>query len=84
VPNWAVANYADQIKADALDPASHKADVPAGQIKEIVRKDQSGRERHEFFSSDGKTTFIHEIVAMTTPRRITRKMFGVDQVGGPV
>ncbi|HEY2530328.1 MAG TPA: hypothetical protein VGJ20_20720 [Xanthobacteraceae bacterium] len=51
VPDWAVAKYADQIKSDALDPASHKADVPAGEIKEIVKRDQSGRERHELVST---------------------------------
>lgn len=81
VPDWAVKNYAGQIKADALDPASHRADVPAGQIKEIVRKDPCGRERHEFVSSDGLTTFIHEIAAATSPRRIVRRMFGVDRIG---
>jgi hypothetical protein len=37
VPDWAVKNYADQIKADALDPASHRADVPAGQINRPQR-----------------------------------------------
>jgi len=61
IPNWAVAKYADQIKADALDPASYKADTPAGTIKEIVKKDLSGRNRHEFISSDQKTTFISEM-----------------------
>jgi hypothetical protein len=81
VPDWAVARYADSIKADALDPESHKADVPPGTIKEIVKRDQSGRERHEFVSSDGKTTFITEIMAATSPRRIVRKMFGVDRIG---
>jgi hypothetical protein len=81
VPDWAVKNYADQIKADALDSASHRADVPAGQIKEIVKKDMSGRTTHEFVSSDGLTTFIHEIAAATSPRRIVRRMFGVDRIG---
>ena len=83
VPSWAVAKYADQIKADALDPASHRADVPAGAIKEIVQKDSSGRERHEFVNGDGRTTFIHEIMAATSPRRIVAKMLGVDKIGGP-
>jgi len=81
VPDWAVKNYADQIKADALDPASHKADVPAGQIKEIIQRDSSGRARHEFVNGDGRTTFIHEIMAATSPRRIVRRMFGVDRIG---
>ena len=78
VPNWAVARYADQIKADALDPASHRADVPAGTIKEIVKRDESGRERREFISSDGRTTFIQ---MMARPRQIVRRMFGVDRIG---
>jgi hypothetical protein len=78
VPDFALPRYADQIKADALDPESHKADVPAGTIKQITHKDQSGRERHEFVSSDGKTTFIQ---GMARPRQIVRRMFGVDRVG---
>ena len=78
VPNWAVAKYADQIKADALSPESHRADVPPGEIKEIVKRDESGRERREFISSDGRTTFIQ---MMARPRQIVRRMFGVDRIG---
>jgi hypothetical protein len=78
VPDWAVAKYADQIKADALSPDSYRADVPPGEIKEIVKKDMSGRETREFVSSDGKTTFIQ---MMARPRQIVRRMFGVDKVG---
>jgi hypothetical protein len=81
VPNWAVVKYADQIKADALDPASHRADVPDGQIKQITRRDQSGRETHEFVSGDGRTTFIHQIMAQTSPRRVVSRFFGRDRVG---
>jgi hypothetical protein len=80
VPAWAVSRYADSIKADALDPASHRADVPAGTIKEIIKRDQSGRRTHEFVSSDG-TTFIHQIMAQTSPRRIVSRFFGRDRVG---
>jgi hypothetical protein len=78
VPDFALPRYADSIKADALSPESHKADVPPGEIKEIVKKDVSGRERHEFVSSDGKTTFIQ---SMARPRQIVRRMFGVDRIG---
>ena len=78
VPNWAVAKYADQIKADALSPKSYRADVPPGEIKEIVKRDESGRERREFISSDGRTTFIQ---MMARPRQIVRRMFGVDRIG---
>jgi hypothetical protein len=81
VPDFALPRYADSIKADALDPASHRADVPPGQIKEIVRRDMSGRETHEFVNGDGRTTFIHEIAAQTSPRRIVRRMYGVDVIG---
>jgi hypothetical protein len=78
VPNWAVAKYADSIKADALSPESYRADVPAGEIKEIVKRDESGRERHEFVSSDGKTTFIQ---MMARPRQIVSRFFGRDRIG---
>jgi hypothetical protein len=78
VPDFALPRYADQIKADALSPESHKADVPEGEIKQITHRDPSGRERHEFVSSDGKTTFIQ---SMARPRQIVRRMFGVDRVG---
>jgi hypothetical protein len=60
VPDFALPGYADQIKADALDPASHRADVPGGEIKEIIKRDESGRKRLEFVSSDDRTTFINE------------------------
>jgi hypothetical protein len=88
IPNWAVAKYADQIKADALDPASHKADVPAGQIKEIIKRDEGGRKVHEFVSSDHHTTFINDtgpnsLVAQGVigARRVVSRFFGRDRVG---
>jgi hypothetical protein len=80
VADFALPGYADQIKADALSPESHKADVPAGEIKEIVKRDEGGRKVHEFVSSDGKTTFIPQ---MMRPRLIISKMLGVDRIGGP-
>lgn len=66
---------ASRIVADALSPVSHSFDVPAGAIKEIVKKDQSGRERHEFISSDQKTTFISEMNNIL-PRRVTASVGG--------
>jgi hypothetical protein len=58
-----------------------------GEIREFKRRDESGREVTEFASRNGYT-FIHEIAAQTSPRRIVRRMFGVDRIGnnstGPV
>jgi hypothetical protein len=78
VPPNMLENVATKIVADALSPVSHSFDVPAGQIKEIVRKDESGRERHEFVSSDGRTTFIQ---MMARPRQIVTRFFGRDRIG---
>jgi hypothetical protein len=74
VPDFALPGYADQIKADALSPASHKVDVPPGEIKEIVKRDEGGRKVHEFVSGDGRTTFIHQIVAARSPRQILTRL----------
>jgi hypothetical protein len=81
VPDWAVKNFADSIKSDALSPESHKADVPPGEIKEIVKRDDGGRKVHEFVSGDGRTTFIHQMMAQTSPRRVVSRFFGRDRVG---
>ena len=78
VPDFALRRIADSIKADALSPESHRADVPPGEIKEIVKRDESGRERHEFVSSDGRTTFIQ---MMARPRQIVTRFFGRDRIG---
>ena len=59
-PDFMVDKVLGDIRADALKPESHRADIPEGQIKEIVKRDESGRPRHEFISSDNKTTFINE------------------------
>jgi hypothetical protein len=40
-----------------------------------------GRKVHEFVSGDGRTTFIHQIMAQTSPRRIVSRFFGRDRVG---
>jgi hypothetical protein len=72
-----------EIRADALKPESHRADIPPGVIREIVKKDPSGRDRHEFISSDNRTTFISQINNLN-PRRVIARMFGVDRVGGPL
>jgi hypothetical protein len=60
-PSFMVDKVLGEIRADALKSTSHKADIPPGVIKEIVRRDESGRDRHEFISSDQKTTFISDM-----------------------
>ena len=77
VPPNMLENVATKIVADALLPVSHSFDVPAGQIKEIVRRDEGGRRIHEFVSSDG-TTFIQQ---MARPRQIVSRFFGRDRIG---
>lgn len=69
-----------QIRQDALRPEARHVEIGPGEIREFVRKDEGGRTVHEFASRNG-FTFIHEIAAATSPRRIVRKMFGVDRVG---
>jgi hypothetical protein len=69
-PSFMVDRVLGEIRADALKPTSHRADIPPGVIKEIVKRDESGRNRHEFVSSDQKTTFISEM-NNSLPRRVT-------------
>jgi hypothetical protein len=68
----------NQIRQDALKPEAQHVDIAEGEIREFVRKDESGRERHEFVSSDGKTTFIQ---MMARPRQIVTRFFGRDRIG---
>ena len=72
----------NQIRQDALRPEARHVEIPEGQIREFVHKDQGGRTVHEFASKNG-FTFIHEIMNATVPRRIISRMFGVDRIGGP-
>lgn len=72
----------NQIRQDALHPQARHVEIPDNQIREFVHKDQGGRTVHEFASKNG-FTFIHEIMAATSPRRIVAKMLGVDKIGGP-
>jgi hypothetical protein len=69
-PSFMVDTVLGEIRADALKPTSHKADIPPGVIKEVVKRDESGRNRHEFVSSDQRTTFISEM-NNSLPRRVT-------------
>jgi hypothetical protein len=69
-PSFMVERVLGEIRADALKPTSHKADIPPGVIKEIVKRDESGRNRHEFVSSDNRTTFISQM-NNSLPRRVT-------------
>jgi hypothetical protein len=55
-----------QIRADALKPTARHVEIPEGEIREFVRKDEGGRTIHEFVSRDG-TTFIQQ---MARPRQI--------------
>jgi hypothetical protein len=72
-PSFMVDKVLGEIRADALKATSHKADVPPGVIKEIVKRDESGRNRHEFISSDNRTTFISQMND-SQPRRMTAKV----------
>jgi hypothetical protein len=69
-----------QIRQDALKPTARHFEIPEGEIREFKRRDESGREVTEFASKNGYT-FIHKIAAETSPRRIVRRMYGVDRVG---
>jgi hypothetical protein len=69
-PSFMVDKVLGEIRADALKSTSHKADIPPGVIREFVKRDESGRDRHEFISSDQKTTFISEM-NNSLPRRVT-------------
>jgi len=69
-PSFMVDKVLGEIRCDALKPESHRADIPPGVIKEIVKRDESGRNRHEFVSSDNKTTFISQM-NNSLPRRVT-------------
>jgi hypothetical protein len=69
-----------QIRQDALKPTARHVEIPEGEIREFKRRDESGREVTEFASRNGYT-FIHKIAAETSPRRIVRRMYGVDKVG---
>ena len=69
LPDYWVNKVLPQIRKDALNPQSHKVDVPAGVIKKIRRKDKvSGRDYSEFISSDNRT-FIHEMTGANPRRR---------------
>jgi hypothetical protein len=69
-----------QIRQDALRPEARHIEIPEGQIRAFKRKDENGREITEFTSKNGYT-FVHEIMAATSPRRVIAKMFGVDRIG---
>jgi hypothetical protein len=69
-----------QIRQDALKPTARHVEIPEGEIRPFKRRDEDGREVTEFASRNGYT-FIHEIAAQTSPRRIVKRIFGVDQIG---
>ena len=69
-PSFMVDKVLGDIRSDALKPTSHQADIPPGVIREFIKKDESGRNRHEFVSSDRRTTFISEM-NNSLPRRVT-------------
>jgi hypothetical protein len=69
-----------QIRADALKPTARHLEIADGELRPFKRRDENGREITEFASRNGYT-FIHQIAAETSPRRIVRRMYGVDRVG---
>jgi hypothetical protein len=69
-----------QIRQDALRPEARHVGIADGEIREFKRRDESGREVTEFASKNG-LTFIHQMMAQTSPRRVVRRMFGVDRIG---
>ncbi len=69
-----------QIRQDALKPTARHVEIGDEEIRPFKRRDENGREITEFASRNGYT-FIHQIAAQTSPRRIVRRMYGVDRVG---
>jgi hypothetical protein len=69
-----------QIRQDALKPTARHVEIPEGEIRPFKHRDENGREVTEFASRNGYT-FIHEIAAQTSPRRIVKRIFGVDRIG---
>ena len=47
-----------QIRADALEAAAHPTDVPAGVLREIRQRDQTGREIIRFVGSDDAAAWV--------------------------
>lgn len=87
-PSFMLDKVLGEIRADALKPTSHTADIPPGVIREFIKRDESGRERHEFVSSDQKTTFINDVgpnslvaQGVIGARRVVSRFFGRDRVG---
>lgn len=58
----------DVIYADALTAASHPADLPAGQLREIVKQDRTGRKISEFVGN--KSAWMDQFKA--TPQLMIR------------
>ena len=69
-----------QIRQDALKPIARITEIAEGEIRPFKRRDENGREITDFHSRNGYT-FIHEIMAQRSPRRIVKRMYGVDQIG---
>jgi hypothetical protein len=69
-----------QIRQEALKPQARITEIAEGEIRPFKRRDENGREITDFHSRNGYT-FIHEIMAQKSPRRIVKRMYGVDQIG---
>jgi hypothetical protein len=72
-PQKNLENMSKEILAAAVDPASHKVDVPPGTLRGIKQVTTTGNVQQKFVSSDG-WTFIHEM-ASQRPRRYVKSDF---------
>jgi hypothetical protein len=58
VPDQALGIVEEQIRADALQAAQHPANLPAGTLREIQSRDQTGRTITRFVGSDEAAAWL--------------------------